>query len=242
MFEEKYAYLYDLFHASKNYQLEVQEILQLLDLKDLNSPTGFDFGCGTGAHALAFLEHGIRVDGYDLSEDMVKIAISKKSNLKFSSCYVDFHGTYDFTYSLFDVLSYQTTESDARILIGQLFEKTKPGGVTLVDSWNKEGVKLSQPRENARSVSTPNGEVIRKVTPREVARENVYDLDISLLSASTNEVLQHSVHSLRAWSPSEVMEIMRNIGYKNCKVYNPVSPDAVFQPNDWRFGIRAEKP
>lgn len=241
MFEEKYAYLYDLFHASKNYQLEVQEILQLLDLKNINSARGFDFGCGTGAHALAFLQHEIRVDGYDLSEDMIKIATSKKSNLKFSSRYEDFNGTYDFTYSLFDVLSYQTTESDAGTLISQLFEKTRAGGVTLVDSWNKEGVKLSQPRENARSVSTPNGEVIRKVTPRAVVRENVYDLDIALLSASTNEVLQHSVHSLRAWSPSEVIEIMRKIGFKNFKVYNPAALGADPQPNDWRFGIRAEK-
>ena len=241
MFEGKYAYLYDLFHFSKNYQMEVQSILKLLQLYNINGLTGFDFGCGTGSHALAFLEHGIYVDGYDLSEDMVGIARAKTSKLKFSSNFADFGSTYSFTYSLFDVLSYQITEADARDLISRLFEKTSSGGVTLIDSWNREGVKASQPLENSRSVSTPDGVVIRKVSPREVVSENIYELDISLYFASTNEVLQNSVHSLRAWSPTEVMGIMGEVGFKNFKVYNPALPDTEPKSADWRFGIRAEK-
>lgn len=241
MFDGKYAYLYDLFHSSKNYQLEVESIINLLGLKDKNCLMGFDMGCGTGSHAIAFLEHGFYVDGYDQSKDMVDIARTKTSKLKFSNNFVDFSGTYGFTYSLFDVLSYQITETDAKDLISRLFEKTASGGITLVDSWNRDGVKSSPPVENSRSVSTPDGDVIRKVSPREVKRENVYELDISLYAASTNKILQKSVHSLRAWSPAEIMEIMQDIGYRNFHVYNPAFADINFEPEDWRFGIRAEK-
>jgi len=241
VFEAKYAYLYDLFHSSKNYQNEVESIIKLLRLEDKNRLNGFDFGCGTGSHAIAFLEHGIYVDGYDQSEDMVDIARAKTSKLKFGSNFAEFRGSYSFTYSLFDVLSYQITESDAKELISRVFEKTAPGGITLVDSWNRDGVKISQPLENSRSVTTPEGEVIRKVSPRQVVRENIYELDISLYYASTNEILQKSVHSLRAWSPAEIMEIMQDIGYRNFQVFNPAFVDAKPEPEDWRFGIRAEK-
>lgn len=241
MFEEEYAYLYDLIHASKNYQIEVRSIIKLLRLKNMNGVIGFDFGCGTGSHALAFLEQGIRVDGYDLSKDMIHFARSKNTKLKFSSNFFEFDSTYDFTYSLFDVLSYQTTEAEAKALINCLFEKTVPGGVTLVDSWNRDGVKMSPPLENARSISTPNGEIIRKVTPRKFVRENIYELDISLHSVFSDEVLQDSVHSLRAWSPAEVIDIMSEVGFINFEIYNPALPDKDPNPTDWRFGIRAEK-
>ena len=145
MFEGRYANFYDLFHFSKNYQMEVKSIINLLQPENMNSLKGFDYGCGTGSHAIAFLEHGICVDGYDQSEDMISIARAKTSHLKFSSNYRDFSGSYDFTYSLFDVLSYQITEEGAKHLINRLFEKSVSGGITLVDSWNRDGVKLSPP-------------------------------------------------------------------------------------------------
>ena len=241
MFEGKYAYLYDMFHATKNYEMEVDSIIRLLGAGMNSKITGFDFGCGTGSHAIAFLKHGISIDGYDLSQDMVEIAKAKAPQLSFGSNYLDFDGTYDFTYSLFDVLSYQITKDDAKELIRRLFEKTKPGGVTLIDSWNSEGVKISPPLENLRSVDTPDGVIVRKVSPRAVTRENIYKLDISLLAASTGEVLLSSVHSLRAWSPIEIIKIMKDVGYGGFTTYNPSAVALESVPADWRFGIRAEK-
>ena len=225
----------------KKYEIEVDSIIKLLEMGSNSEILGFDLGCGTGSHAKAFLKHGIRVDGFDISQDMVEIARAKAPQLSFGSDFFHFDGTYNFTYSLFDVLSYQLTEADAKELIWRLFVKTKPGGVTLIDSWNKEGVKLSPPLENLRSVDTPAGVIVRKVTPRHVTRENIYKLEISLLAASTSEVLLSSVHTLRAWSPIEVIEIMSEVGYGGFKIYNPSNLGLGSVATDWRFAIRGEK-
>lgn len=241
MFSGQYAYLYDLFHASKNYQGEVDSIIELIDLGNDENLRGFDLGCGTGSHALAFLKRGIRVDGFDRSEDMVFIARLKAPQLNFSNNIGDFSGPYDFTYSLFDVLSYQTTEAAATNLISQLYQKTKMGGVTLLDSWNSDGLKASPPIVNLRTFSTSTGDIIRKVVPRFSPQEHLYNLDIDLLVESTGELLMSATHSLRAWKPNEIVEIMKIIGFRNFEVYNPTSILETHQVHDWRFGIRAEK-
>ena len=242
MFTEQYAELYDLFHANKDYQKEVSQIIKVLDLSEIRGVTGFDFGCGTGAHAAEFLKCGAIVDGYDISNDMLAEARKKNPSIFFSNNLDDFKDDYDFTYSLFDVISYQVSWDAATSLINSLFSRTKPGGYCLVDSWNAEGVRVDPPQINERAVNSNSGQITRRVTPDlSESKNDIYTLKIELLRGETEDILRTERHLMRAWSPEEILEMMRSAGFKQLSLYNPGDPEARFEKNDWRFGIKAQR-
>jgi SAM-dependent methyltransferase len=242
VFSEKYAELYDLIHAEKNYASEVQNIVKVLDISTFNSLRGFDFGCGTGAHASEFYKLGILVDGYDISQDMLDVAKKKNHELKFSNNLKDFATEYDFTYSLFDVLSYQISEQDALKLLSALFARTKPGGVALVDSWNADGVFRDPPKVNERVVRTKGQDVIRRVTPDLNSSDSgLYRLEIDLLLGDSKNVVRSEIHVIKAWAPTQIMEMMSELGFADLELFSLKNPGHQFNELDWRFGIKARK-
>ena len=242
MFTEKYAELYDLFHANKNYRNEVNEIIRVLGLDRIKGLTAFDFGCGTGAHAEEFLKYGINIDGFDASLDMLKIAKKKNPSLKFSNNINDFKVNYDFTYSLFDVVSYQTTYETASDVLRKLFSKTKTGGICLIDSWNSEGVRLDPPKISERVVQSSFGSIRRRVTP-DLSQSEIdkYVLNIELIESEANRVIRTETHVLRAWSPEQLSDMMISAGFEELMIYDPMNPRSNWSPNCWRFGLRAKK-
>ena len=242
MFAEQYAEFYDFFHANKDYQKEVNQIINVLNLSEIRGLTGFDFGCGTGVHAAEFLKRGAFVDGYDISTDMLAQARKKNPSIFFSNNLDDFKLDYDFTYSLFDVISYQVSADAAMGLVSSLFSRTRPGGYCLIDSWNSEGVRVDPPRINERVVSSNFGQITRRVTPDlSESKKDIYVLRIELLSGETKEILRAEQHVMRAWSPEQILEMMRSAGFKELSLYDPGNPRKEFAKNDWRFGIKAKR-
>ena len=243
MFSSAYANLYDSIHESKNYSIEVNQILRIINLKESEDLRGFDLGCGTGSHAAEFSKLGVEVDGFDVSEDMLAVAKSRYPSIKFSNNLIDFHDKYDFSYSLFDVLSYQTTVIELRKVLLNLFEHTKKGGSCLVDSWNSNGVRQDPPRYNERIVNSSSAEIMRKVSPdNSFAEQGIYRLSIDLIDENTGANLKNEIHVLKAWSPSEVIHNMEDIGFQGVILYNPTNPEIEHSSSDWRFGIKANKP
>jgi len=242
MFTETYANLYDSIHKSKKYSEEVIQILGIIGLGERDNLRGFDLGCGTGSHAAEFFKLGVQVDGFDISEGMLSVAKSRYPFLKFSNRLSDFSNQYDFSYSLFDVLSYQTTVNDLRDLLTNLLDRTKKGGYCLIDSWNSKGVFADPPKLNERNVGTSSGQVIRRVTPdNTMAGQDIYRLSIDLIELNSSTVLKSELHEIRAWSPSEVLTIMEEVGFEKMSIYNPANTSLKFSELDWRFGIKAKK-
>jgi len=242
VFTGEYAELYDLFHAKKDYRSEINQIIKVLNFGKINGLTGFDFGCGTGVHASEFFNCGVKVDGYDISQDMLLVARGKYPNLFFSNNLDDFSTNYDFTYSLFDVISYQTTTEAATNLIRNLFLRTRPGGYSLVDSWNSNGVRIDPPKINEREVSWNSKGIKRRVIPDlSQADSDTYKLSIDLLETESKTILKAETHVLRAWSPEQILEMMDRVGFKAMRLYNPSNPDLDFNPSDWRFGVKAKR-
>src|SRR5260370_19816834 len=72
---QKYANLYDLFYAKKDYSRECAYILNLLTRHLGRKPKSIlDLGCGTGGHALIWASKGVAVTGLDRSEAMLEQA------------------------------------------------------------------------------------------------------------------------------------------------------------------------
>jgi SAM-dependent methyltransferase len=245
MFNGIYAKLYDEFHSLKDYRKEVELITRQLNMVGRAHLKGLDFGCGTGNHAALFGELDIVVDGFDVSESMVEVARTKHPNLRFSTNLADLDSSYDFAYCLFDVLSYQTTVNAAKKVLEALYTRTKASGQVLIDSWNLSGVRLSPPRITSRSVESSIGTITRHVRPLDMLAQDVYALNILLIKDSREggggEVIDNSIHQIRAWSPEEVVSMLEEAGFYAFDLYNPANPSAEPQAEDWRFGVRARK-
>ena len=73
-----YAKYYNLIYENKNYNSEskyIDEIIKELNPKCVNL---CDLGCGTGSYSFAFEKIGYKVEGIDLSSNMIKLANQKK--------------------------------------------------------------------------------------------------------------------------------------------------------------------
>ncbi len=138
----KMAKLYDVFYERKDYRKEVEFIKSFID----EGVSILDAGCGTGGHAKIFQDSGFDVFGFDLSEDMVKVASQKlgksfdvgniltyKSNKKF-----------DVVISFFAVFNHLKSYKQFEIALKNLLLNLKQGGVLIIDLHNpqKNGKKF----------------------------------------------------------------------------------------------------
>jgi 2-polyprenyl-3-methyl-5-hydroxy-6-metoxy-1,4-benzoquinol methylase len=139
-FTKEYAKVYDKFHASKNYQAEIEGIINLLPKSsvDVLSFNVLDYGCGTGKFSNVLSERGWNVTGYDISTAMLDIARSQFSSIRFTNNLVKYESKFDLAFSLFDVLSYQTTMSDATLMIEQIRDTMKKNSPLVLDTWQKK--------------------------------------------------------------------------------------------------------
>jgi SAM-dependent methyltransferase len=142
-FSSPYALAYDLLNEGKPYKEEVDFILHLYEtFADRGSlPTNvLDLGCGSGMHLSKF-PSSVKKTGVDLSESMLTVAA--KRNLPNTS-YVhtnigSFHSDeqFDLVYSLFHVMSYQTTESDLGQALRTIHDSLANNGLAIFDFWHR---------------------------------------------------------------------------------------------------------
>ncbi len=84
----KSAALYDRIYGSfKDYSSECRSIHSLIQNEHRNAQTLLDVACGTGEHARILRnQYEYDVDGIDLDDDLISIAISKNPFGTFHRC------------------------------------------------------------------------------------------------------------------------------------------------------------
>ena len=70
----KYANFYDSYYKNKDYDGEVNFVLDLTKQYSTPPHSVLDIGCGTGGHLFPFAKKGFNVTGFDLSEAMINKA------------------------------------------------------------------------------------------------------------------------------------------------------------------------
>ncbi|MHA1381462.1 MAG: class I SAM-dependent DNA methyltransferase, partial [Candidatus Helarchaeota archaeon] len=116
---EGYARFYDTYYKNKDYNAEVDFVLNLAKKNSIFPHTILDVGCGTGGHLIPFVKKGLNVSGFDLSEEMINQAKQKikKTNIA-ANVKVDDARTYrdgkkyDLVVSMFAVMGYLISNED----------------------------------------------------------------------------------------------------------------------------------
>jgi SAM-dependent methyltransferase len=242
-FQSNYSDLYDLFHANKNYEQEINELVLLfaeLGIHKENSRI-LDFGCGTGKHLRELSSRGYSVAGYDRSEAMIEKARLLSPELELSTNLKSFIGKFDVVLSLFDVISYQTTSTETNILLSEVASVLKPGGYLVGDTWNKMGVEKDPPKKTEREVVFQGDRFVRKVEPHASSQiPGIYQLAISVVELSTQNKISDELHLLRAWSPEELEVFLKNYGFFEVFFSKPGRYLELSDPYGWRFAFRCK--
>ena len=170
-FSSSYALAYDLLNEGKPYKEEVDFVLNLYEtfIKSGELPTNvLDLGCGSGMH-LSNFPSSVKKTGVDLSESMLEVA--NKRNLPNASYVKTNIGDFksdepiDLIYSLFHVMSYQTTESDLGRAFTTMHNSLANNGLAIFDFWHRTAWDNDPPVTRMTSQKNSTVEVKRVSSP-----------------------------------------------------------------------------
>ena len=171
---ELYSQYYDLLYKEKDYQSEVEYIDQLIKKNStIEVDSILDLGCGTGNHDYFLSQLDYRIEGVDLSDDMVSLAREKYHHIP----EVDFHqgninswvhpvcNSFDAVISLFHVLSYQTSNKAVMETLSTAYNHLTPNGLFVFDCWYGPGVLNDKPAVRVKRLEDENIKVQRISEP-----------------------------------------------------------------------------
>lgn len=248
---EKYADFYDSYYRNKDYNAEVNFVL---DLANQNSTpphrTILDMGCGTGGHLIPFAKKGLKVTGFDLSEAMIYKAKEKitKADIK-AKVQVDDARTYrdgkkyNLVVSMFAVMGYLTSNEDFLAGLKTAMIHLNGDGIFIFDVWFGPAVLHQMPETRIQKFEKDGLQTLRLVRPELDVIKQIVTINYEILEFKderTVEVVNES-HKMRYFFIQELKFLLENAGLKLIKVCPFM--DSSRQPtiDDWNISIVAKK-
>jgi SAM-dependent methyltransferase len=243
IFSEFYAECYDQIHSAKNYQSEVDKILNLIDVIQERRIVRkvLDFGCGTGMHLNSLDGTRMALFGYDRNSYMLQIARKKYPDLFLTSNYSLIPDDLDLIYSLFDVVSYQITDYELKTFFRELASKLAPGANLVIDGWHFPGVSKNPPEVRSRDISFRSSTITRRVTPSTSDGNRTTVLNIKLENKESSELLLNEDHTLRAFNAGEIEKVAVGCGFSKITFKDGGDWEKSLTTDSWRFVMFAHK-
>ena len=236
-FENFYSEIYDSIHWDKRYDLEAEQIISFLTEKYAGGAHVLDFGCGTGKHARVLHDSGIDVSGFDPNVNMIRVAQTKNQHIPFYDNIRKIPGTFDFIYSLFDVLSYQVSDLDVAQFLSNINSITKPSGWVLLDGWHLPALESSPPESRSKFFPHNGVNYTRDVKARGIDRHGVTTLDITIKEADSKSIEHFEIHKLRGFNKQQIFKFIENMGGRNIHFHNGYKYSNPLEDLDWRFAV-----
>jgi SAM-dependent methyltransferase len=239
-FENFYSEIYDSVHHDKRYDLEAEQIISFIQRRKLSGTRVLDFGCGTGKHAKLLYESGIDVYGYDPNANMIRVAQAKNSGVAFFDRITEIPGNFDFVYSLFDVFSYQTSESDVAQFLSSINSVVKPSGWVLLDGWHLPALAKDPPGSRTKFFSHNGMNYVREVEVLGMDLTGICTLNISIKEVEMDSIQHSEIHRIRAFDRSQIIKFVETAGGQNIHVHNGSNYEDPLKDLDWRFAVSYE--
>ena len=200
------AQYYDMFYANKNYNKEVDFIKNFI-----SSPqqTILDAGCGTGNHAVILNKQGFNIEGFDKSEDMIKVANNKLPNKFFVDDMLNFtrNKKYDIIISFFAVFNHFRNYHEFSIALNNLKNCLNSHGTIIIDLHNpqKSGNKTEK-IDNATRVMK-----WRKC--------NLFKKEYSTITYIVDDNTYTAKHTFKIYSIKKLFKLAQSLQFKSIKMY-----------------------
>jgi SAM-dependent methyltransferase len=235
-FGNLYSQYYDLLYSDKDYEGEVEYVDGLIKTHNTGAKTLLDIGCGTGRHAELFCNKGYIVHGIDISEDMLKVAETrrkgKEERLSFSHSKIqdlNLDKRFDVIVSLFHVMSYQNSSGDLKKAFEVAKNHLNEGGIFIFDFWYGPAVLTDLPATRIKRFENENIKVTRIAEPVLHAQKNIVDVnyDVFIEDKRTKEITEmKELHRMRYLFDPELEMICENVGFAIMNKYTWMSDKA----------------
>jgi SAM-dependent methyltransferase len=163
------ARVYDALCRHKDYESASLKLRDIVRRVTPDASSLLDVACGTGRH-LEYLRRDFRVEGLDLSPEMLVVARARCPDVSFhEGSLVDFRlaGRYDAVTCLFGSIGHARTLDGLHRAVASMGRHLKPGGVLVVEPWITPAA-FDTGRLVCDTVNDPDLKVVRMyVTERE---------------------------------------------------------------------------
>jgi len=162
----RYAELYDLFYAEKDYASEAAFVhRRIQEHSGGTAHRVLELACGTGKHAAELSKLGYEVVATDRSDAMLVEAKRRAPTVEFS-CQdlrtLDLPGLpFDAAVCLFDSIGYVTTNEELDLALRGVHHHLKTGGVWVFEFWHAAAMLRNYDPIRVRRWQVPGGEVLR---------------------------------------------------------------------------------
>ena len=134
---EAIASVYDAYTSFNDYEGWIDELLPILERRDLRGRRLLDVGCGTGKSFLPMLPRGWQVTGCDISASMLELARAKVGEgVRLSVADMrdlPVLGEFDLVWSLDDAVNYMLDENELTRALRGMAANLAPTGLLLFD-------------------------------------------------------------------------------------------------------------
>ncbi|MCC9624254.1 class I SAM-dependent methyltransferase [Thalassospira sp. MA62] len=226
-FSREYVAVYDLLYGSKDYEAEACFVLDRLKSATTTPPTNIlDIGSGTGRHAHILAQKGLTIQGLDLSDKMVSLAIERskglptEANVQFKQGDVrdfDLARTYDASAALFHVMSYLTATSDINAALQKIRNHLPTGAPFLFDYWYADAIRRDGVSRREREAENADWHVYRLTEPvhepdNDLVRVNFHVTATDKVTGTVHR--WHEDHPMRYFDPSFLEMKLHENGFK----------------------------
>ena len=248
---DKYADFYDTYYRSKDYNAEVNFVLDLAKQNSTPPPrTVLDIGCGTGGHLIPFAKKGIKVTGFDLSEAMTNKAKEKlrktnfKANVQVGDARTYLDGKkYDLVVAMFAVMGYLTSNEDFLAGLKTAIIHLNENGLFIFDVWFGPAVLHQMPETRIQEFEKDVLRTIRLVRPELDVIKQIVTINYVIIKFKDDKVVEEvkETHKMRYFFIQELKFLLGNAGLKLIKICPFM--DSSRQPtiDDWNISIVAKR-
>ena len=244
---EGYADFYDRLYGDKNYQEEcsfVENVFEKYSGKEIE--TILDLGCGTGSHSIIFSDMGYAVTGVDLSEKMLRLAVSKvkkqKKEISFLQGdirHLNLPQRFDAVMAMFNVLGYQTTNQDVENTVKSVRKHLKSGGLFVCDVWFGPAVLNEKPAKRVKNISQTGGEIVRHARPTlDILNQTVeVNYIVSEIKKGRQVTEVKEVHLVRFFFYQELLSFLERNGFEVLKICPFLDLDGQVDEQCWNISV-----
>lgn len=221
-----YARYYDLLYKDKDNRSEIDFIIKLLQRYSKGVKSILDLGCGTGRHDFLLSDAGYNVTGIDMSEEMLASAHESQKKRIGSKISVEFlqgdirtvklDKLFDAVFSLFHVMSYQTSNDDLLAAFRTAKRHISNKGIFIFDCWYGPAVLTTKPEVRIKRMEDSSIQVTRIAEPVIHPNSNLVDVNYTILIKDKKTLALeelHEMHRMRYLFLPEIELLLSSVGF-----------------------------
>jgi SAM-dependent methyltransferase len=213
------ARYYDRIYWNKDYDREVEFLVNLFHRQGVTGRKLLEVGCGTGNHTKAFVARGYEVTGVDLSSEVLRVAREKvrrgakfvRGDMRDLDAVVQ--GEYDAVVCLFSTISYNLTTSDLRKTVSGFHRHTIGRGVVAFDTHFTKKAFLDGYRGED---IFDDGRAIGARLSVSKRSGDVGEISFTYLIKDGGKVitLRDDIHRFGLFDQEEFLEVLEEVGFR----------------------------